>query len=162
MAGLNVKVIDQMMEKADLMHKIRMTLVCHSEADLINCFKVRVCNLIFHTLLYLPVRIYSTPLLSSPPSYSVHTISSPHVSPHFYSDALLFSPPLMPQLSITVIIIVNINIPVTTIVSVPIPVAISFDRHSNMTTSVLHRQRNCKGAGPGLPASKRDLALPAW
>lgn len=138
MAGLNVKVIDQMMEKADLMHKIRMTLVCHSEADLINCFKVRACNLIFHALLYLPVRKYSTPLLSSPPSYSVLIISSPHVSPHFYSDALLFSPPLRLQIPMTVII-VNITIPVTTIVSVPIPVAISFHCHSNVTTSVLHR-----------------------
>lgn len=135
MAGLNVKVIDQMMEKADLMHKIRMTLVCHSEADLINCFKVRVCNLIFRMLLYLPVRIYSTSLLSSPPSYSILTTSSPH----FHSDALLFSPPLTPQISITVIIIVNITIPVTTIVSVSVPVAISFDCHSNVTTSVLHR-----------------------
>jgi hypothetical protein len=141
LAGLNVKVIDQMMEKADLMHKIRMTLVCHSEADLINCFKVRVCNFIFHTLLYLLVRIWSTPLLSSPPSYSVLTIFSPHVSPRFYSNALLFSPPLTPQISITVIIIVNITIPVTTTVSVSVsvPAAISLDCHSNMTTSILHR-----------------------
>ena len=39
LAGLNIRVIDVWI-KSDIMHRLRMTLACHSDAELISCFKV--------------------------------------------------------------------------------------------------------------------------
>ena len=40
LVGLNLRVIEASVEKADLLHKLRMTLACHTDKELLQCFKV--------------------------------------------------------------------------------------------------------------------------
>ena len=40
LADLNVRVIEQTIEKSEYLHRLRMTLACHTEAEMLLCFKV--------------------------------------------------------------------------------------------------------------------------
>ena len=63
LAGLNVRVIEQTIEKSDLLHRLRMTLACHTDEEITHCFKVRFCRLLLLLSLALLSYYFSSFLL---------------------------------------------------------------------------------------------------
>ena len=60
MHGLSLRMVESAFEKSDILHKVRMTLACHTDAELVNCFKVcaYVCAVHWHMLIKM-ISIYS-------------------------------------------------------------------------------------------------------